>query len=80
MALAEKMGKAAAHEFVEVACQKARSEKRHLRDVLLGDERAQAHLSVADVDRLFDPAKYLGMATDFVDRVVAASIARKSLT
>jgi 3-carboxy-cis,cis-muconate cycloisomerase len=80
MALAEKMGKAAAHEFVEVACQKARSEKRHLRDVLLGDGRAKAHLSVADVDRLFDPAKYLGMATDFVDRVVAASIARKSLT
>jgi|ERR1700691_1639273 3-carboxy-cis,cis-muconate cycloisomerase len=79
MALAEKMGKAAAHEFVEVACQKARSEKRHLRDVLLGDERAKAHLSVADVDGLFDPAKYLGMATVFVDRVVAASIGRKSL-
>ena len=79
MALAEEMGKAAAHEFVEVACQKARSEKRHLRDVLVGDGRAKAHLSVADVDRLFDPAKYLGMATVFVDRVVAASIGRKSL-
>jgi 3-carboxy-cis,cis-muconate cycloisomerase len=80
MALAEKMGKAAAHEFVEVACQKARSEKRHLRDVILSDARAKAHLSVADVDGLFDPEKYLGVANVFVDRVVAASIARKSLT
>jgi hypothetical protein len=35
---------------------------------------------VADVDRLFDPAKYLGMANVLVDGVVAASIARKSLT
>jgi 3-carboxy-cis,cis-muconate cycloisomerase len=80
MALAEKMGKAAAHEFVEVACQKARSENRHLRDVILSDGQAKGHLSVADVDRLFDPAKYLGMANVLVDGVVAASIARKSLT
>lgn len=73
MALAEKMGKAAAHELVEGACQKARNEKRHLRDVLLCDEQAKLQLSAVDLDELFDARKYLGMAEGFVDRVVAAS-------
>jgi 3-carboxy-cis,cis-muconate cycloisomerase len=73
MALAEKMGKAAAHELVEGACQKARNEKRHLRDVLLCDEQAKLQLSAVDLDELFDARKYLGMAEVFVDRVVAAS-------
>jgi 3-carboxy-cis,cis-muconate cycloisomerase len=73
MALAEKMGKAAAHELVEGACQKARNEKRHLRDVLLCDEQAKLQLSAVDLDALFDARKYLGMAEGFVDRVVAAS-------
>jgi 3-carboxy-cis,cis-muconate cycloisomerase len=73
MALAEKMGKAAAHEIVETACERARKEKRHLRDVILGDGHAKEHLSASDVDGLFDPQKYLGMAEEFVDRVVAAS-------
>ncbi len=73
MALAEKMGKAAAHELVEGACQKARNEKRHLRDVLLCDEQAKLQLSAVDLDELFDARKYLGVAEGFVDRVVAAS-------
>src|SRR5580704_11168635 len=73
MALAEKTGKAAAHEIVETACERARTEKRHLRDVILDNGYAKAHLSASDVDGLFDPQKYLGMAGEFVDRVVAAS-------
>jgi 3-carboxy-cis,cis-muconate cycloisomerase len=74
MALAEKLGKAAAHEMLEGACRKAQREKRHLRDVILSDAQANAHLSAADLDELFDPRKYLGMAEAFVDRVVAASL------
>lgn len=73
MALAGKMGKPAAQEIVETACERARNEKRHLRDVILGDGYAKAHLSASDVDGLFDPQKYLGTAEEFVDRVVAAS-------
>jgi 3-carboxy-cis,cis-muconate cycloisomerase len=75
MALAEKLGKAAAHELVEEACQRAQMDKRHLREVILGDERAKACLSVADVERLFDARAYLGRAEAFVDRVVASSAA-----
>jgi 3-carboxy-cis,cis-muconate cycloisomerase len=74
MALAEKLGKAAAHEVVEQACTTARREKRLLRDVVLGDERVTAHVSAEDVDRLFDARKYLGLAEAFVDRVMAANL------
>jgi 3-carboxy-cis,cis-muconate cycloisomerase len=74
MALAEKMGKAAAHEVVEEACTKARREKRLLRDVVVGDERVTAHVSAEEVDQLFDARKYLGLAEAFVDRVMAANL------
>jgi len=74
MALAEKIGKAAAHEIVEEACAQARQEKRQLRDVIVGDRRATEHLSAGELERLFDARKYLGLAEVFVDRVVAASL------
>jgi 3-carboxy-cis,cis-muconate cycloisomerase len=73
MALASKIGKAQAHEAVEAACETARTEKRHLRDVIAGDARVQTILSAADLDGLFNPQRYLGAAEEFVDRVVAAS-------
>jgi 3-carboxy-cis,cis-muconate cycloisomerase len=74
MALAERMGKAAAHEIVEEACAATREEKRQLRDIILGDGRVTTHLSAAQLERLFDARKYLGMAEVFVDRVVAARL------
>jgi 3-carboxy-cis,cis-muconate cycloisomerase len=74
MALAEKIGKAAAHEIVEEACAQARQEKRQLRDVIVGNRRATEHLSAGELERLFDARKYLGLAEVFVDRVVAASL------
>jgi 3-carboxy-cis,cis-muconate cycloisomerase len=73
MALAEKTGKSVAHEIVEAACDSARNTKSHLRDVVLGDGRLRAQLSAAEIDALFDATRYLGMAEEFVDRVVAAS-------
>jgi 3-carboxy-cis,cis-muconate cycloisomerase len=73
MALAAKMGKVAAHEVVESACERAWKEKRHLRDVIFSDDQVKTHLSSDDLDGLFDPRRYLGAAEEFVDRVVAAS-------
>jgi 3-carboxy-cis,cis-muconate cycloisomerase len=73
MALAEKTGKSVAHEIVEAACDSARKTKSHLRDVVLGDGRVRVQLSAAEIDGLFDATRYLGMAEEFVDRVVAAS-------
>jgi 3-carboxy-cis,cis-muconate cycloisomerase len=73
MALAQDVGKAAAHQIVEAACDRARNEGRHLRDVLREDKEVGAHLPVEAVDALFEPRRYLGEAEAFVDRVVAKS-------
>jgi 3-carboxy-cis,cis-muconate cycloisomerase len=71
MALAQNIGKAAAHKLVESACARAQKRKQHLRDVLRDDQEVRAHLSVEAIDTLFDPRRYLGEAEAFVDRVVA---------
>jgi 3-carboxy-cis,cis-muconate cycloisomerase len=73
MALAEKIGRASAHQIMEGACRRAQEEKRHLREVLLQDEQVTAHLNAKEIESLFDARKYLGMAEALVERVVAAS-------
>ena len=72
LALAPKIGKSAAHQLVEDACRQAVEQHQHLRDVIGKDSRVTAHLSAADLGRLFDPEKYLGLAEQLVDRVLAA--------
>lgn len=73
MALAKDLGKQAAHELVETACNRVREENRHLRDLLVEDKEVLKHVSVESVDGMFDAKRYLGLAEEFVDRVVAAS-------
>ncbi len=73
MALAEKMTRAEAHEIVQSACARAVRERRNLRDALSADPKITGLLSAAELDRLFDPRKYLGAAEEYVRRVVAAS-------
>jgi len=72
MTLAEKIGRAAAHEKIAAACQSAISSKRHLRDVLA----SQAELSSADLDRLFDPLNYLGSSSALIDAILLNARAR----
>ncbi len=69
MALAPKLGKAAAHRLLEDATLCARSEGRTLRDTLL-DQQQQTTLTAEELDRLLDPATYLGSSSDFIDRVL----------
>lgn len=69
MALADRLGRLAAHERVEAACRKAVSESRSLRDVL-ADEADIA--GAVDLDALFDPLGYVGTA----DRMIDAALAR----
>ena len=61
-------GEAKTH--VRRALRRATSENRHLRDVLKDDREIGAHLSKSDVDRLFDPRNYLGVAPEVTRRVV----------
>jgi 3-carboxy-cis,cis-muconate cycloisomerase len=75
-ALAQKIGRASAHQIVEAACREAQKEKRHLREVLLQDSQIASHLSQKEIESLFDARNYLGAAEVFVERVVAASRGR----
>jgi 3-carboxy-cis,cis-muconate cycloisomerase len=73
MALAKKIGKAKAHETVEAACNTSRKDGRHLRDVVDEEPSISKHFSTEEIDGLFDAQNYLGLAEEFVDRVVEAS-------
>jgi 3-carboxy-cis,cis-muconate cycloisomerase len=73
MALAEKMPRSEAHELVDLACKRAQSSRRDLRSVLAQDAIIKTNLSEAELDRLFTPANYLGVADQFIDRVLASS-------
>ena len=71
LALARHIGRAAAHEAVESASQRAIEQGSHLREVLAADPQVGRHLSAADLERLFDPAGYLGSSEALVRRVLA---------
>lgn len=69
--LGRHIGRLPAHQLVEQACRRAAEQKRHLRDVLAEDPEVQAHLSSEDLERLFDPGNYTGLAETLVERVLA---------
>ncbi|MFJ2334403.1 3-carboxy-cis,cis-muconate cycloisomerase [Pseudomonas helleri] len=73
--LAQRVGRETAHHLLEQCCKRAVAEHRHLRAVL-GDEREiTAQLSSDELDRLLDPAHYLGQATTWVERARAEHFA-----
>jgi 3-carboxy-cis,cis-muconate cycloisomerase len=78
MALGAKIGKEEAQTLLADASRQAGADKRHLREVLATDERVTAHLSQDDLDRLFDPTKYQGVAQMFIERQVAPLQARSA--
>jgi 3-carboxy-cis,cis-muconate cycloisomerase len=73
MALAEKMPRSEAHELVHQACKHAQKTRRDLRSILAQDATVKVTLSVAELERLFTPGNYLGVADQFIDRVLASS-------
>jgi 3-carboxy-cis,cis-muconate cycloisomerase len=70
MSLGGQLGRQVAHELVEAACKLAVEQGLHLRAVLANDPRVTAHLTGEDLDRLLDPAGYLGVARSLVDRAL----------
>ena len=70
LALGRKLGRQQAHEIVYALCMRAVEEQRPLKPLLLEDPRVSAHLAEAEIDALLDPARYTGLAAQFVDRVV----------
>jgi len=72
MVLADQIGRLEAHELVEAACKRAQEQKRHLRDALAEEPKVKQHLDKEELKRLFDPAGYLGVAGELIDRVLQA--------
>jgi 3-carboxy-cis,cis-muconate cycloisomerase len=77
MALAETIGRDTAHHVVQQACDRAIERKRPLAEMLAEDGAVKPHLDRAALDRLTDPASYLGECDAVIDRVlgrVAAAV------
>jgi 3-carboxy-cis,cis-muconate cycloisomerase len=73
MSLADRLGKLPAHLLVDAACKKARSENRHLKEVLREEPGLHGYLTPADLESLFDARNYLGSAGEFVEKVIASA-------
>jgi len=71
MGLAPHLGRNEAHDVVYAACRTASESGRRLADVLAGTPEVSACLDRDAIERLTDPANYLGMAPAMADRVVA---------
>lgn len=69
--LAQRLGRDTAHHLLETCCKRAVAEQRQLRDVLGDNPQVTAELSADELDRLLDPAHYLGQARVWVARAVA---------
>jgi len=69
-ALAETLGRIAAHETVEAAAGRAVSEGRPFAEVLASTPEVSEHLDAAKIGVLLDPAGYLGSADAFVGRAL----------
>jgi 3-carboxy-cis,cis-muconate cycloisomerase len=77
-ALAKHIGKQEAHRVVEECCRRAIAEKKHLREILSGTAEIKSRLTPAELDQLFQPLNYLGVADEFIDRTIATGKAEKS--
>ena len=72
MALAERIGKSEAHHLMEAVSRRAGAEKTDLRDVLMKDPDINAHLSAENLENLFEPMAYQGVAQILIDQLLAS--------
>ncbi len=71
MGLAPQLGRAEAHHAVKHACDIALRENIPLADALSREPAIASKLCRAEIERLTDPANYLGSTDAFIDRVLA---------
>jgi 3-carboxy-cis,cis-muconate cycloisomerase len=73
MGLAPHIGRGEAHHVVKHACDIALAEQVPLADALARDPAVANRLDRAAIERLTDPAHYLGSTGAFIDRVLKAA-------
>ncbi len=73
MGLAPQLGRGEAHHVVKHACDAALAEGIPLADALAREPAVADKLDRAAIERLTDPARYLGSTSAFIDRVLHAA-------
>jgi 3-carboxy-cis,cis-muconate cycloisomerase len=71
MGLGPHLGRQRAHDLVYDICRKVATTGEPLADLLAKDAEISKHLTRAELDKMCDPAGYLGLAGEMVDRVLA---------
>src|SRR4051812_29680642 len=71
MGLGPHLGRQYAHDLVYDICRKVIATGRPLLDLLAEDKDIAKHMNRAELAKLVDPANYLGVAGEMVDRVLA---------
>lgn len=72
MGLGPHLGRQRAHDLVYDICREVAKTGTPLIDLLVQDQEISRHVPRAELERMVDPANYLGLAGDMVDRVLAA--------
>ena len=72
LALADKIGKAAAHAMMEKWSREATSQGMHFKDFLLSQDEITKNLSPSEIEKLFNPAFSVGLSNEFITTVLAA--------
>lgn len=73
MGLGPYLGRQRAHDLVYDICRKAITTGGSFLDLLAGDPEIAPHMNREALAKLVDPANYLGLAGEMVDRVLKAS-------
>ncbi len=71
MGLGDRMGRNYAHDLVYDICREVVKTGRPLVDLLAENAEIKKHANREELEKLVDPANYLGAAAEMVDRVVA---------
>jgi 3-carboxy-cis,cis-muconate cycloisomerase len=74
MALAPHLGRHRAHELVAEISRRAIEDKKPFLELLVANPEISKYLDRATLKKLLDPANYLGLAREMVDRVLALAL------
>ena len=71
MGLGPALGRQRAHDLVYDICREAATSGKPLVDLLAADKEISKHVGRKELEQMCDPANYLGLAGEMVDRVLA---------
>ena len=77
MGLGPHLGRQRAHDLVYDICREAATSGKPLVDLLAADKEISKHVGRKELEQMCDPANYLGLAGEMVDRVLAIEAASR---